>query len=288
MAAEVPRVDLAAAKVPRVDLATVKAPSVAAAETGAAAAGVTTPPHAGSPAGRNHVQQFKDFWEDTEEGQKGGAHGPPKDGEKFTISSPRLQIFRVATPRKHARAVLEEHDLAMNYTPEWPYSSEPPFCYAPTTLQLENMPPNVNVEVIVSKLNEWGFEDKFNFIHVPMKDATNRVGEGWGLVNALRHADATAMAGRLHQYTDWPGIEGQGDCPPCQVTWSMTCQGADALVWAHQQDQGVWHADGTYTGAWVRWGTSWSPVVQPTFCYYPMVMDPPDPAAQPVAGVQIC
>jgi len=273
-----------AAEVPTVDLAAPKAQSVTGASPAAASAEATTP-KVGSQAGHNHVQQFKDFWEDTEEGQKGGAQGPPKDGEKFTISSPRLQIFRVATPRKHAQTVLEENKF-VNYTPPWPYSSEPPFCYAPTTLQLEQMPPSVNVEVIVAKMAEWGFDGRYNFVHVPMKDAANRIGEGWALINALRHADGCAMAGRLHEYTDWPGTG--GECPPCQVTWSMTCQGVDSLIWAHQQEQGVWHPDGTYTGAWVRWGQSWSPVVQPTFCYYPVVMDPPDPGAQPVAGVQIC
>jgi len=258
------------AKVPTMDIA-------AAAQTGAAAAETTTP-KAGSPASGNHVQQFNDFWEDTQEGQNGGAHNPPKN-EKFKLPSPKLQIFRVDTPRNHAKTVIEENKPAKKYTPPWPYSSEPPFCYAPTTLQLEQMPPSVNAEVIVSKLAEWGFDGRYNFIHAPMKDAANRIGEGCALINALRHADGCAMAGRLHEYTDWPGTE--GDCSPCQVTWSMTCQGVDALIWVYQQEHGVWHPDGTYNGAWVRWGQSWSPVVQPTFCYYTVTDQPPDPGAQP-------
>merc|ERR1712203_97631 len=107
-----------------------------------------------------------------------------------------LQISKVATPPSSPRQKPVEKK---SFVPRWPYSSQWPFNCAPTTLELRGLPRGCSTEIVIAQLNAWGFAGRFDLVYVPN---TNR-SAGFAIINAVRHADGCAMAGRLHEFTGW-------------------------------------------------------------------------------------
>merc|ERR1740121_1232066 len=154
----------------------------------------------------------------------------------------------MATPREPTAAA----DLGQGaaFVPHWPYSSQWPFCRAPTTLELKGLPRSLTAQGLVVQLNTMGLATRCNFVLVK---------GGVALVNAERHADGRELAGRLHGFTAW---EAGKDSRPCRVSWCFMKQGFEQLMMEQQNSQ-VWQEDGQYTGAWVYSSGSWMPAVHP-------------------------
>jgi len=200
------------------------------------------------------LSDFANFWGDGDQDAGQTSTGIQKATETVAIGTPRLQVFQL-TPRK--RAVPESNPAERGFVPFWPFSSRWPFCRAPTTLELHNLPLSLTVEILCAYLDRHGFGGKYNFAHVPMADS-GLGSSGFAILNAGRHADGCAIASCLHGLESWDG------CPssePCRVSWSFTCQGVDDLVIKHENPY-AWSQDGSYTGAWVCSGGMWMPVAQ--------------------------
>eukprot|EP00930_Biecheleria_cincta_P030341 TRINITY_DN21016_c0_g1_i1.p1 TRINITY_DN21016_c0_g1~~TRINITY_DN21016_c0_g1_i1.p1 ORF type:complete len:279 (+),score=40.39 TRINITY_DN21016_c0_g1_i1:31-837(+) len=212
----------------------------------------------------NALENFADFWDNCDHDAGQTDTGIQQATETVAIGTPRLQIFQL-TPRE--RAAPESDPPERGFVPFWPFSSRWPFCRAPTTLELHNLPPSLTVEMLCAHLDRQGFSGKYDFAHVPTTDS----GSGssvFATLNAVRHADGCAIASCVHGLESWDG------CPssePCRVSWSFTCQGIEELVNKHQ-NLCAWSQDGSYAGAWVRSGGMWMPVVQPVWVPIMFVM----------------
>eukprot|EP00747_Dinoflagellata_sp_TGD_P162507 gnl/TRDRNA2_/TRDRNA2_180183_c0_seq1.p1 gnl/TRDRNA2_/TRDRNA2_180183_c0~~gnl/TRDRNA2_/TRDRNA2_180183_c0_seq1.p1 ORF type:complete len:313 (+),score=39.44 gnl/TRDRNA2_/TRDRNA2_180183_c0_seq1:142-1080(+) len=217
------------------------------------------------PSSRLKVE-FADFWGDEE---ADGAPSPRRynDVNKYAISTPRLQIISMATPR--APEAPSAPAPTKTFVPPWPYSSQWPFCRAPTTLELRNLPRDFSTQLLVAQLDAWGYAGRYNFVHVPTDPRTGRC-LGFGLVNAERHADGCPIASSLHGCKTWSGS--QGSRKGCAVSWSFTNQGFDDLLASYQQDPtAAWvngAADGSYIGPWLLWEGNWTTMPMPTQVVY--------------------
>jgi len=167
----------------------------------------------------------------------------------FSMSTPRLTIVSMATPREPCKSAPESRKA---FVPHWPYSSQWPFCRAPTTLELRGLPRSLTVQSFIAQLDSWGLAARCNFVHLQA---------GKAVVNTERHADGRELAGRLHNFSDWEDFE--DFARPCKVAWSFSKQGLEELLGEWQEAGQVWHSDGSYTGPWVWYCGSWMPVVHP-------------------------
>eukprot|EP00405_Crypthecodinium_cohnii_P011522 CAMPEP_0206436166 /NCGR_PEP_ID=MMETSP0324_2-20121206/10322_1 /ASSEMBLY_ACC=CAM_ASM_000836 /TAXON_ID=2866 /ORGANISM="Crypthecodinium cohnii, Strain Seligo" /LENGTH=236 /DNA_ID=CAMNT_0053903281 /DNA_START=27 /DNA_END=737 /DNA_ORIENTATION=- len=168
--------------------------------------------------------------------------------QAFNIGTPRFSIVPMGTPREPEKG----NATGNRYVPHWPYSSQWPFCCAPTTLELRNLPRNVTPQVLVSQLNTMGLASRCNYVHIA---------GGVAHVNCLRHADGLELAAKLHAFRDWEESAGK---KACRVAWSFTRQGMEDLLWSTECAEEVWSEDGEYSGAWVAFQPgAWVPAVNP-------------------------
>jgi len=181
-------------------------------------------------------------------GKAGQAEEDESKEEHFSMATPRLHIVSMSTPRQPIAAADQGQRAA--FVPHWPYSSQWPFCRAPTTLELKGLPRSLTAQGLIVQLNSMGLADRCNFVHVKGSSA---------LINTERHADGREIAGKLHGFSSWEDCK---DARPCRVSWCFSKQGFEELMMEQQNSQ-VWQADGQYTGAWVYDSGSWMPAVHP-------------------------
>lgn len=236
------------------------------------------------------LAMFEDFWDDGDDNEveekkkatRGKATEVKPAARNFSSSCAFKKVTRPTRPRSRSKCRKTE-PLMFNlstppvtpreplpqkrdFVPHWPYGSKWPFNCAPTTLELRGLPRGCSAEVIIKQLDQWGFAGKYNLVHVAKA--------GMATLNAARHVDGCALAGRLHEFSDWrvKGAATSGDAAlkfktqkACRVNWSFEGQGLEALVVAYHQDadSNYYTADGLYAGPWILCGSSWWPLFSP-------------------------
>mmetsp|Transcript_67728 Transcript_67728/g.195791 ORF Transcript_67728/g.195791 Transcript_67728/m.195791 type:complete len:213 (-) Transcript_67728:159-797(-) len=153
-------------------------------------------------------------------------------------------------PSEAGAAPAEEQRAA--FVPHWPYSSQWPFCRAPTTLELKHLPGSLTLVGLLEQINNWGLADRCNYVWLGASGSC-------ALINTERHVDGRELAGKLHQFRGWNAC---GEAPECKVSWCFAKQGLDELM-LEQHISKLWHDDGTYAGGFVFQGDTWLPAVPP-------------------------
>jgi hypothetical protein len=123
-----------------------------------------------------------------------------------------------------------ERPSAASYAPSWVYGPQWPFCAAPTTLMLHNLPTEFLQEDLIEVLDKEGFGGFYDFVYLPMESGFGR-NIGHAIVNLTRHEYGLALAAKLQGRTAWFGFHGI----QCQVTWSVHSQGISQLI-EHYRD----------------------------------------------------
>lgn len=114
---------------------------------------------------------------------------------------------------------------AGSYAPAWVYGTQWPYCVAPTTLVLGNLPEDLLQEDLIEVLDKEGFSGFYNFLYLPSEADTGR-NAGYAIVNLLRHDCGLALAALMHGRSSWCGSR----TSECQVTWSVPLQGLPQLI----------------------------------------------------------
>lgn len=117
------------------------------------------------------------------------------------------------------------------FAPTWIYGSRWPFCVAPTTLVLCNLPADLLQEDLIEILDKEGFSGFYDFLYLA-SDSTGK-NSGNAIVNLTRHEYGLALSALMQGRTSWCGTKSE----ECQVSWSMPTQGLTALV-DHFQELG--------------------------------------------------
>lgn len=89
-----------------------------------------------------------------------------------------------------------------------------------TTVMLRNLPNRYTQYMLLTLLDEHGFERLFDFVYLPM-DFRNGVNLGYAFVNLLSHQDAVNLMKTFHGFTDW-FID---SAKVCEVSWAHPHQG---------------------------------------------------------------
>lgn len=116
------------------------------------------------------------------------------------------------------------------YAPTWVYGQQWPFCAAPTTLVLSNLPSDLLQEDLIEILDKENFNGFYDFVHLPMDDEGN-LNSGYAIVNLTRHEYGLSLSALMHGRTSWCGTSSS----PCQATWSIPLQGRKQLI-EHYRD----------------------------------------------------
>lgn len=175
------------------------------------------------------------FYGDSDEwyGEQDFAEIVDSSAQQFSMATPRFSITSMATPREPLVPSAESPKPC--FKPYWPYSSQWPFCRAPTTLELKCLPRGITANALILQLNAWGLADRCDYVHV-----TGR----FAVINTQRHADGCELAAKLHGFTEW---DDNKESKPCRVAWSFTRQGLHDLM-ANQNVEEAWREDGRYKG----------------------------------------
>lgn len=117
-----------------------------------------------------------------------------------------------------------------SYAPTWVYGATWPFCVAPTTLVLSNLPDDLLQEDLIEVLDKSGFGCFYDFIYLPMDHEFQR-NLGYAIVNLTRHEYGLALAASVYGRSSWCGTI----TSECQVSWSIPLQGVSQLT-EHYRD----------------------------------------------------
>merc|ERR1719253_463762 len=79
------------------------------------------------------------------------------------------------------------------YSPKWIYGARWPFCAAPTTLVLSNLPDSILQEDLIEILDKEGFSSFYDFVYLPV-DADSGRNMGYAIVNLTRHQYGLSLA----------------------------------------------------------------------------------------------
>lgn len=172
------------------------------------------------------------------------ARGPFRASKSAPDASPHAHerpAQEAQTERKGVDRERETGDFL-----KWPYWNTG---IAPTTLELTNLPKWMTSELLSHHLDNWGFQRRYNFVHVPV---TRGISLGHASVNAVSHADGLAMAKLLHGFRGWSNGTA---APPCRVGWNLWLQGLEQLIVDHQQS-----TDASESPPWIWTGTHWAPL----------------------------
>merc|ERR1719199_886048 len=113
----------------------------------------------------------------------------------------------------------------------WVYGAEWPFCVAPTTLMLSNLPTDLLQEDLIEVLDKEGFSGFYDFLYLALDPNTHR-NLGHAIVNLTRHEYGLALSALMHGRTSWCGTI----TSECQVTWSIPLQGLSQLIEHYRND----------------------------------------------------
>jgi len=116
-----------------------------------------------------------------------------------------------------------------SYAPAWVYGAQWPFCVAPTTLILSNLPKDLQQEDLIEIIDKEGFSGFYDFLHMPMDlDLSSNL--GYATVNLTRHEYGLALSALMHGRSSWCGA----NTLACQVTWDTHSQGLTQLIEHYQ------------------------------------------------------
>jgi len=116
-----------------------------------------------------------------------------------------------------------------SHAPAWVYGSQWPFCVAPTTLILSDLPNDLLQEDLVEILDKEGFSGFYDFLYLPM-DSEFNCNMGHAIVNLTQHGYGLSLSALVHGRSSWCGTPSS----PCKVSWSISLQGVEQLLEHYQ------------------------------------------------------
>lgn len=112
-----------------------------------------------------------------------------------------------------------------SHVPAWVYGAQWPYCVAPTTVILSNLPEDLIQEDLIEILDKEDFSGFYDFLYLPSEPDCDR-NSGYAIVNLTRHEYGLALSALLQGRTSWCGTT----TSECQVTWSIPLQGVVELI----------------------------------------------------------
>eukprot|EP00929_Paragymnodinium_shiwhaense_P100452 TRINITY_DN6278_c0_g1_i1.p1 TRINITY_DN6278_c0_g1~~TRINITY_DN6278_c0_g1_i1.p1 ORF type:complete len:427 (+),score=121.04 TRINITY_DN6278_c0_g1_i1:185-1465(+) len=91
---------------------------------------------------------------------------------------------------------------------------------APTTVMMRNIPNNYSRDLLLSLVDELGFEGTYDMVYLPV-DFKTEVGLGYAFLNFAEHEAAAKFRDRFKGFRDWKVLSEK----VCEVSWSDALQG---------------------------------------------------------------
>jgi hypothetical protein len=127
-----------------------------------------------------------------------------------------------------------QKSCAESSAPPWIYGTEWPYCVAPTTLMLSELPDDLTQEDFIEILDKEDFSGFYDFVTLPSRaESGSERNFRYALVNCTRHEHALSLSGKMHGKTTWgASVSSHG----CQVSWSQPMQGVSELIEHYRSD----------------------------------------------------
>lgn len=119
---------------------------------------------------------------------------------------------------------------AGSYAPTWIYGANWPFCVAPTTLMLSNLPEDLLQEDLIEILDKEDFSGFYDFLYL-VADPDSGRSLGCAIVNLTRHEYGLALSAMMHGRASWCGTKSEA----CKVSWALPMQGLSQLIDYYQE-----------------------------------------------------